>query len=438
MAVDALLHDMADDLERGIVPLSIYGDPEIWNLELIRIFARCWIFVGHESEIPEPGDYMARAIADTPVIVTRDASGEIHVLLDSCRHRGAKLCRRPKGNTSQFSCAYHGWTYRSDGTLIGVPNRAEGYGNVLRTEDWGLLRARVGTYLGLIFACIDLDGPSLEEYLGDFRWYLDIQFGLSPEGLEVLGSPLRWVQGGNWKSVSENIAGDSYHLQTLHRSVELNEAGQMPLGGMRHSLHVTDCGGHAAGLTTLEPGKVSYWGRGADYERFYRNSNLSPAQLEVARRSLVGVGCVFPNFGWGHAGPAIEANGKTASSQFFVWALQPRSSTSVEVWKWFLVPKGLNAAEKERSYELMAANHGPAGLVDQDDTSVFSGIAFAGASTMARLRGATLNYTMGDPEFTDVRVVTDWPGPGRILDSRLEDGVQKTILRHWLELMRRG
>lgn len=432
--LDRTLRDMQAGLERGEVPLAIYGDPEIWRLELERIFARCWIFVGHESEIPNPGDYVSRAIADNPMIVTRDATGAIHVLLDSCRHRGVKLCRGAKGNAAQFTCPYHGWTYRSDGALIGVPNRAEGYADTLRTEEWSLLRARVGVYHGLIFACIDPDGPSLDEYLGDFRWYMDVHFGVAGEGFEVVGPPLRWVQSGNWKSASENIAGDSYHTQTLHRSVAL--AGLIGVPGLAYNVHVTECSGHAGSILRTAPGETSFWGGGVDYERFYSGSRLSPAQLDLARRSIAGVGCVFPNFGWGHVGPAIEDPQKSPGSQFFVWALQPKSPSTIEVWKWILVPKAMSAEAKERCYELTVAGHGPAGIVDQDDASVFSGIASAGASTMVRQRNAQLNYAMGTPGSSVANVIADWPGPGTAIDSRFEDGVMKTVLRHWLKWMR--
>lgn len=433
-SVEAVLHEMQTVLEHGEIPQRIYGDPEIFRLELERIFARCWIFVGHESEIPNPGDYVARPIADNPMIVTRDAHGAIHVLLDSCRHRGVKLCRGSKGNALQFACPYHGWTYRSDGALIGVPSRAEGYADTLRTEDWGLLRARVALYQGLIFACLDDDSPSLEEYLGDFRWYMDVHFGLAPEGLEVVGAPLRWVLAGNWKSASENIAGDSYHTQTLHRSIALS--GLIPLRATGPwNAHLIECGGHASSIGRVAPGEASFWGNGADYERFYRGSTLTPAQLEFARRSYSGQLCVFPNFGCGHVGPSTEDATREPAGQFFVWALQPKSPTAFEVWKWILVPKAISAEQKQRSYEVTVANHGPAGIVDQDDTSVFHGIATAGASTVVRLRNAKLNYAMGRPGASIAKVIDDWPGPGTAIDSRLEDGVMKTVLRNWLAWM---
>src|SRR5437867_3425842 len=194
-----LLDDVDRSLEEGLVPLRIYNDPELYELELERIFARCWVCVAHESEIPNPGDYVLRTIGEDPWIVIRDDNGDVHVLFNSCRHRGTQVCGADQGNTDLFRCPYHGWTYDNSGALVVVPERLEAY-KMLDLREWGLHQApQMDTYQGLIFACLDPEAPSLADYLGDFTWYMDLSFGMAKGGMEVVGEPNRWVMAGDWK-----------------------------------------------------------------------------------------------------------------------------------------------------------------------------------------------------------------------------------------------
>src|SRR5579884_2824017 len=133
----------------------VYYDPAIFELEMERIFGRCWVYVAHETEISEPGDYRATTIGLQPVIVTRDAdSGAIQVLYNRCRQRAATVCQDEAGTAHYFRCAYHGWTYNNRGELIGVPYR-QGYGPAFTSAEYGLVRVpRVASYRGFIFASL--------------------------------------------------------------------------------------------------------------------------------------------------------------------------------------------------------------------------------------------------------------------------------------------
>jgi phenylpropionate dioxygenase-like ring-hydroxylating dioxygenase large terminal subunit len=95
-------------VRRGMVPAYIYNDPDIFELERERIFSRAWIFVGHESEIPQPGDYVVRRILEDSFILTRDEGGHVRAHFNMCLHRGMQVCRAEMGNTSHFRCPYHG------------------------------------------------------------------------------------------------------------------------------------------------------------------------------------------------------------------------------------------------------------------------------------------------------------------------------------------
>jgi phenylpropionate dioxygenase-like ring-hydroxylating dioxygenase large terminal subunit len=127
------------DLAAGQISREIFVNAEIYAEEQEKIFARSWLFVGHESQIPNPGDFAAAGMGEEAVILTRDRAGEVHVFLNSCRHRGMKVCRYDEGNTSVFTCPYHGWSYGTDGRLVGVPFFREAYHSTLDRARWGLV-----------------------------------------------------------------------------------------------------------------------------------------------------------------------------------------------------------------------------------------------------------------------------------------------------------
>src|SRR3954471_18981969 len=149
------LQQVLADVRRGMIPGFVYSDAEIFELEKRRVFGRAWMFLAHESEIPEPGDYVVRRIMDDSFIVVRDESGSVQVLFNMCLHRGMQVCRAELGNASHFRCPYHGWSYRNDGRLIGLPFHGDAYGgdDGLRRDEHRLLPApRVDTIDGMVFA----------------------------------------------------------------------------------------------------------------------------------------------------------------------------------------------------------------------------------------------------------------------------------------------
>ena len=209
------------DVRSGMIPAEIYSDPGLFDLEKERVFGKAWIFLAHESELPDPGDYVVRQIVDDSFIVSRDENGIVRVLFNMCLHRGMQVCRSEFGNTSHFRCPYHAWTYKNSGELTGVPFHGDAYGGDagLRREGVTLLPApRVGIYDGLIFSSLSDEGPTLPEYLGGFRFYLDFYLKQSGAGPEV-SPPQRFRIKANWKIGAENFAGDTYHTPHTHASV---------------------------------------------------------------------------------------------------------------------------------------------------------------------------------------------------------------------------
>ena len=191
--------------------------PDVLELERTHIFDKSWLYVGHDSEIPKPGDYRRRVIAGRPVIFVRGQDNQIRVLFNSCTHRGAMVCRRDQGNDRRFQCFYHGWTFDLEGNLVNVP-RGEAYPDSFDRTERALLRpAKVESYRGLWFINTDPDAVTLEEYLSDVRELIDLSLD-SAEGLggwEVVPGTADYDIKANWKLLVENSI-DMYHFATIH------------------------------------------------------------------------------------------------------------------------------------------------------------------------------------------------------------------------------
>lgn len=210
----------------------IYVEGDIFDAEMERIFGSTWIFVGHGSEVAEPGDYKTTKIGRQPVVMSRDQEGEVHVVFNRCAHRGAVVCREERGNSTRFRCAYHGWTYKNDGELIGVPFRP-GYGDGFDTTCLGLVSVpRLSSYRGFFFACLRHDVPPLEQWLGPAMPYLDQYLDRAPSGeISVARSSQKYAYHGNWKLQLENLY-DSYHPAFTHESAfERRKARSGKAGG---------------------------------------------------------------------------------------------------------------------------------------------------------------------------------------------------------------
>jgi phenylpropionate dioxygenase-like ring-hydroxylating dioxygenase large terminal subunit len=180
-----------------------------------RIFHRGWVFVGHESEIPRPGDFVTRTLGRQPVILARSRDAGVGVLLNRCMHRGTMVCTATYGHTRTFQCSYHGWTYDVGGDLLGV-SYPGGYAS-LDKRSRGLLHApRVEAYRGFVFASLGVEGISLAEHLGLATRLIDRSCDLSPEGeVELTAHWVRHRCPANWKMLPENDS-DGYHLGFVH------------------------------------------------------------------------------------------------------------------------------------------------------------------------------------------------------------------------------
>lgn len=209
-------HDYGELVKEDRVHTALYKDKEIFEEEFDRIFNKTWVWVAHDSEIPNPRDFITTYVGRQPVIVNRDKHGEVHVMLNRCRHRGATVCEHKKGNAAGFVCPYHAWTYGENGALKGLP-LPKGYSKDFDKSEFGLQKLRVESYQGLIFATFDHEIEPLEDFLGKAKPWIDLfmkQGGGFP--VKTMGEH-KFTFPGNWKIQLENTT-DAYHFPVVHKS----------------------------------------------------------------------------------------------------------------------------------------------------------------------------------------------------------------------------
>jgi p-cumate 2,3-dioxygenase subunit alpha len=223
---------VVDDREKGRfrVHRRAMTDPDVLALERERIFDRCWLYVGHDSELAAPHDFRARSVGGRPLIFTRNAEGHVQVFINSCTHRGALLCREKAGNGRFLRCFYHAWTFDTSGKLVALPDE-ESYGPGFDRDALALAAPpRVQDYRGFWFVNYDPDAVDLHTYLGDATGVIDlfVDQGLD-DGLEVLGGTHEYAMRANWKLLVEN-SFDAYHAMPTHqRYLEMVQASGVDL-----------------------------------------------------------------------------------------------------------------------------------------------------------------------------------------------------------------
>ncbi len=405
------------DAEKGLVSRRIFVEEEIYQQELENIFARCWLFLCHESQIPSPGDFLSTYMGEDPVLVTRDRQGKVNAFLNVCRHRGNRICRADTGNAASFTCAYHGWAYSIDGRLVAVPNLEDAYHGELDRTKWGLIPvAQIDSYKGLVFATFDPEAPPLDEYLGDVKWYLDVFFDRREGGVEVLGGMHKWVVPCNWKLPAENFAGDSYHAGWSHRSAvdvgfsnatgaRKDAAGGLLSPGNGHCMITT---GPNIFPDPLVPAIL-------DYEKEIRPEvvkRLGPRIEQVTPQ----VGTIFPNF-------SIL---RGTSRSLRVW--QPRGPDQIEIWAAIFVDTAAPPEVKAAFRVWGLRSFGPAGTLEQDDIDNWQECTGTGRGVVARKYPLNLQMGLGHDSYDED--LNAWSSNARFGESN-----HRRFYGRWAELM---
>lgn len=394
-----------DDPTAGIfrVHRDTYASSSVHERELADIFDRSWLFVGHESEVAEPNSYVTRQVAGRPLLMTRSDSGKLHVMINSCRHRGAEICRSPRGAARVFKCFYHGWPYSIDGRLIGVPGR-ESYPEEFDFGELDLARPpKVASHRGFVFCAFDPAICSLEDYLGRAADYLDLVADHSPSGMEVISGTHEYGIDANWKLLVENSL-DGYHLGPLHTTYFQYLVSQGDPVEAQRATEAHDLGsGHALIVDRAPwPRPTARWkpSLGEDMrplieerarELHGRLGAERATQIAETDRNLL----VFPN---------LVINDIMAVTIRVIW---PTSPTTMTVLGWALAPRDDTAALRAKTIQNFTSFLGPAGFASPDDIEALESVQRTmSARNEAPWSDISRGYASDGPHRSDDEVQT--------------------------------
>ena len=409
------------DYQNGVIDRRIFWDEQIYQIELQRIFARSWLFVAHESQVKSFGDFITTYMGEDAVIVARAKDGSINVMLNSCPHRGNRVCFAGSGKVRSFVCNYHGWAFGLDGALNGMPNN-ELYDETpgFKKDDWGLHRARVASYKGLIFATFDPEAPSLDDFLGDFRWYLDAILDTHEGGTEFLPGTTRSVLKCNWKFPADNFVGDIYHALWTHLG------GAQPTLGKHGGVVVDNDESYQASVNGhgWEFSLLNNFGNAATMGDKEVIRFMVAREQEIANRigevrakmwGSVGSACIFPNFAF-------------LPGYFTFRTFQPKGPLETELHTWTLVPTGIPDEMKERWRVGTMRTFSPGGILEMDDGENWEHATQANAGYVTRQQKLCYSMSPRDQELTSDL-------PGTVHRGQLSDANQRLFYKRWLEFV---
>ena len=355
------------DTANGTISPALFSHPAIYEQELEQIFARMWLWVGHECQILRPGDFVRSRMGEEQVIVTRGRDNQVYVLLNSCPHRGNMVCRYDKGRGLAFQCSFHGWTFDSTGRLINLPPRMEEeYAADLHKDEWGMLQARVATFHGMIWATWDATAPSFLDYLGGAAAY--VEAGLSdaegdPDGLELAGGLLKWRVGMNWKVPMPD--NDITHGWITHRS--MRGAGFMRSTAARGAeqaavdrFHVWFPEGHTTSLEIPTHGGEVEGPQWDEWNEPSKVINEYFREREAKRRERLGV--LVQQDDIPHLFPNV---GGTIGRIFRI--MHPQGPAESEMWSGIFVDKKAPPEVKAFIIKDRQRTSGPNGFQQKDD-----------------------------------------------------------------------
>ena len=360
---------------------DVYTDPEIFNLETQRIFARAWSYLCHESQLPETGDYLTTDIAGNPVIVVRHDDHTIKVLHNRCAHRGARVLENTQGNARVLSCIYHGWRYRTDGELLSIPCR-DNYRNTdveNNQAHYGLPEIRSESCRGFIFANLAGNAPGLIDWLGGARRALDNMIDRSPEGqIEAVRGSFRAVYRNNWKIYLENLH-DGMHPLHVHQSSIAASRAQIDniekTSGETPPLALQLMQANAQGYSEMEQLEVTCYEHGHSDMHGFRNPDTAadPAYRDYVDRHR-------SNYGKEKSAEILDMNlhnvnfypGVSAHPRFLqMRVIRPlavdRTAIEISVFRWKGAPEEINRKN------IIYANtvHSPSSLIKSDDLEAY-------------------------------------------------------------------
>lgn len=400
-----------DDTERGVfkVNRATMTSQEIFAHEQQQIFGHCWLYLGHESEIPEPGDYRRRTVGGRPLMLVRGSEGDVNVFFNTCTHRGALVCRTDAGTSKNFQCFYHAWTFSNDGDLVGLPD-AQSYAEGISRADLALKRpARVESYRGFVFVSFDPGVPDLVDYLGEIRQIMDITLdaGEVVGGWEVAAGEIGYKIKANWKLMIENSI-DNYHFDTVHQTYNAYMAGRKAkaaeAAGVKPAARQRDRG-KTTGFTV--PGGHG----GFTFDKAHNGRPLASwaplygeavrAEIEATRASLE------QRYGAERMGQMADGSRSVlifpnlmfqdSATGFRVRAIWPVSPGEADVRQWELLPRSESAELRRIRMDGARAFLGPGGFATPDDIEAVESCQAGFAAQDVQLSDISRGMTDDEP-----------------------------------------
>ncbi len=399
-----------DNREAGLfrVNRQAFRSPEILALERERVFEKCWIYAGHESEVSQPGDFCSRRVAGRPVLLVRGSDGQVRVLLNTCTHRGSLVCREHRGNAKTFQCPYHAWTFNNCGELVGVPGE-EAYSEAFNRKELALgIPARVESYRGFVFISFNPAIESLLDYLAGAKEFLDLVCDQSEEGMEIVQGAQVYSMRANWKLLVENSI-DGYHGLPTHQrymSFLVETGGIDPSTMSRLRGGAKDLGnGHS--VIEYEPPWGRPVARWAPYFGEAKKAELEAMQKKIEARfgaewayRVTQMSCnlqIFPNL-------IINDIMAVTVRTFF-----PVSPDYMEVTAWALAPKEESPENRALRLDNFLTFLGPGGFATPDDVEMLESCQKGFANREVMWSDISRGMKRAQPHTTDeLQMRTFW------------------------------
>jgi len=429
---------LVEDTEQHIYQLNraAFTDPELFELEVKHLFEGNWIYLAHESQIPDNNDYFTTTIGRQPIVITRNKQGQLNALINACSHRGATLARRKKGNKANFTCTFHGWTFNNSGKLLKVKDGSAeaGYPESFNKEGSHDLKkvARFESYRGFLFGSLNDDVKPLSEFLGEATKIIDMIVDQSPEGLEVLRGASTYTYDANWKLQTENGA-DGYHVSSVHwnYAATTNHRKQSEAGDNVKAMDAGSWAKQGGGFYSFEHGHMLLWTKWSNPEDrpAYAIRDELVQKFGQARadwminhsRNL----CLYPN---------VYLMDQFGSQ---IRVLRPIAVDKTEVTIYCIAPKGESAEARTRRVRQYEDFFNATGMATPDDLEEFracqQGYAGIALPWNDMCRGATHWVKGADAAAREIDLHPTLSGV-----KTEDEGLYTEQHRYWLEAMQRA
>ncbi len=397
---------LVEDKTRHVYKLhrAAFTDAELFDLEMQHIFEGNWIYLAHESQIPNINDYLTTQIGRQPIVITRNKAGELNAIINACSHRGATLCRHKKGNKANFTCTFHGWTFNNSGKLLKVKDANEaGYPESFNKDGCHDLKkvARFESYRGFLFGSLNPDVLPLTEFLGESTKIIDMIVDQSPEGLEVLRGSSTYTFDGNWKLQAENGA-DGYHVSSVHwnYAATTNHRKQSAAGDNIKAMDAGSWAKQGGGFYSFEHGHMLLWTRWANPEdrpAYKQRAELVERCGQATADWMINHSrnlCLYPN---------VYLMDQFSSQ---IRVLRPIAVDKTEVTIYCIAPKGEPAEARARRIRQYEDFFNATGMATPDDLEEFracqQGYAGIALPWNDMCRGATHWVEGADPAAQEI------------------------------------